>query len=77
MVRVTCLLFLLQSDVELTPLVARRDVEEANKEAPAFSRIFKEMILVTRKEKPMLRAGKGTVTKKATIKLYEEEIDAL
>ncbi|OJA09801.1 hypothetical protein AZE42_09532, partial [Rhizopogon vesiculosus] len=25
----------------------------------------------------MLRAGKGTVTKKATIKLYEEEINAL
>jgi hypothetical protein len=35
------------------------------------------MILVTHSEKPMLRAGKGTVTKKATIKLYEEEINAL
>ncbi|KAG1870691.1 putative aminoadipate reductase [Suillus subalutaceus] len=53
------------------------DVEEANKEAPAFSRIFKEMILVTRSDKPMPRAGKGTVNKKATVKLYEEEIDAL
>ncbi|KAG1733502.1 putative aminoadipate reductase [Suillus lakei] len=53
------------------------DVEEANQEAPAFSRIFKEMILVTRSEKLMLRAGKGTVIKKATVKLYEEEIDAL
>ncbi|KAG2060872.1 putative aminoadipate reductase [Suillus hirtellus] len=52
-------------------------IEEANNEAPAFSRIFKEMILVTRSEKPMLRAGKGTVTKKATVKLYEEEINAL
>ncbi|KAG1835273.1 putative aminoadipate reductase [Suillus variegatus] len=52
-------------------------IEEANNEAPAFSRIFKEMILVTRSEKPMLRAGKGTVTKKATIKLYEEEINAI
>ncbi|KAG1790286.1 putative aminoadipate reductase [Suillus plorans] len=53
------------------------DIEEANKEAPAFSRIFKEMILVTHSEKPMLRAGKGTVIKKATTKLYEEEINAL
>jgi len=35
------------------------------------------MILVTHPEKPMLRAGKGTVMKKATVKLYEEEIDAL
>ena len=57
--------------------VDRRNVEEANKEAPTFSRIFKEMILVTSKEKPMLRAGKGTVIKKATMKLYESEIDAL
>ncbi|KAG9308660.1 putative aminoadipate reductase [Chiua virens] len=32
-----------------------RDVEEANKVAPAFSRVFKEMILVTNKEKPMLQ----------------------
>ncbi|KAH0833861.1 putative aminoadipate reductase [Lanmaoa asiatica] len=54
-----------------------REIEEANKEAPAFSRIFKEMILVTSKEKPMLRAGKGTVIKKATMALYESEIDAL
>ncbi|KAG1779119.1 putative aminoadipate reductase [Suillus placidus] len=53
------------------------DIEEANKEAPTFSRIFKEMILVTHSGKPMLRAGKGTVTKKATVKLYEEEINAL
>ncbi|EIW76878.1 acetyl-CoA synthetase-like protein [Coniophora puteana RWD-64-598 SS2] len=52
-------------------------VEEANKDAPAFSRIFKEMILVTNPDKPMLRAGKGTVNKKATIKLYESEIDDL
>ncbi|OAX38467.1 putative aminoadipate reductase [Rhizopogon vinicolor AM-OR11-026] len=53
------------------------DIEEANKQAPAFSRIFKEMILVTRAEKPLLRTGKGSVMKKATIKLYEEEINAI
>ena len=58
-------------------LFARQDIEEANKEAPAFSRIFKEIILVTSKEKPMLRAGKGTVIKKATMKLYEPEIEGL
>ena len=48
-----------------------------NKEAPAFSRIFKEMILVTHRDKSMLRTGKGTVNKKATVKLYEDEINAL
>ncbi|KAI5999974.1 putative aminoadipate reductase [Pisolithus albus] len=52
-------------------------VEEANKDAPNFSRLFKEMILVASRDKPMLRAGKGTVTKKATLSLYEAEIDAL
>lgn len=64
------------SELRLTQF-ARREIEEANREAPAFSRIFKEMILVTSKEKPMLRAGKGTVMKKGTMTLYESEIDAL
>ncbi|KAG2093538.1 putative aminoadipate reductase [Suillus discolor] len=53
------------------------DIEEANKEAPAFSRIFKEMILVAHSKKPMPRAAKGTVNKKVAVKLYEEEINAL
>ncbi|KAG2133352.1 putative aminoadipate reductase [Suillus clintonianus] len=53
------------------------EIEEANRAGPAFSRIFKEMVLVTRREKPMPRAGKGTVTKKAASQLYEEEINAL
>lgn len=57
--------------------LVRHEVEEANKEAPAFSRIFKEMILVANPKKPMQRAGKGTVIRKATMKLYEAEIDAL
>jgi len=35
------------------------------------------MILVTSREKPMIRAAKGTVNKKATVKLYEKEIDDL
>ncbi|KIJ18039.1 hypothetical protein PAXINDRAFT_97557 [Paxillus involutus ATCC 200175] len=53
------------------------EVKEANEGAPTFSRIFKEMILVTSKDKPMPRTGKGTVMKKATIKHYEPEIEAL
>ncbi|KAJ7683142.1 putative aminoadipate reductase [Mycena rosella] len=52
-------------------------IEEANEDAPAFARIYKEMILVTGRGKPMLRAPKGTVNKKATIALYEQEIEAL
>ncbi|KAJ7617794.1 hypothetical protein FB45DRAFT_932692 [Roridomyces roridus] len=52
-------------------------IEEANAIAPGFSRIFKEMILFTSHEKPLPRAGKGTVMRKAAIKLYTPEIDAL
>ncbi|KAF8834980.1 acetyl-CoA synthetase-like protein, partial [Paxillus ammoniavirescens] len=52
-------------------------IEEANLTAPAFSRIFKEMILIADKSKPILRTPKGTLQKKATVKAYETEIDAL
>lgn len=52
-------------------------VEKANKDAPAFSRIFKEMILVATPEKPLLRSPKGTVMKAATLREYETEIGML
>ncbi|KZP19238.1 acetyl-CoA synthetase-like protein [Athelia psychrophila] len=52
-------------------------VEEANKSAPTFGRIFKEMILVTAADRPLERTGKETVAKKATMKAYADEIDAL
>ncbi|KNZ79425.1 L-aminoadipate-semialdehyde dehydrogenase large subunit [Termitomyces sp. J132] len=52
-------------------------IEEANKIAPAFSRIFKEMILFTSKDKPLPRAGKGTVMRKMALKTYDDEIEGL
>jgi long-subunit acyl-CoA synthetase (AMP-forming) len=52
-------------------------IEAATADSPAFSRIFRHMILVTKEDKPMLRADKGTIKKKATIAAYSEEIDAL
>ncbi|KZT21262.1 acetyl-CoA synthetase-like protein [Neolentinus lepideus HHB14362 ss-1] len=52
-------------------------IEEANNDAPTFSRIFKEMILVTSPDKPMRRAAKGTVIRKATIADYSNEINEL
>ncbi|KAJ7776532.1 hypothetical protein DFH07DRAFT_798512 [Mycena maculata] len=52
-------------------------IEEANEVAPGFSRIYKEMILFSSPDKPLARAGKGTVMRKATIKLYAPEIDAI
>ncbi|KAJ4490659.1 acetyl-CoA synthetase-like protein [Lentinula aciculospora] len=52
-------------------------IEEANRIAPSFSRVFKEMILVTSSDKPLPRVGKGTVAKKAALTLYETEINEL
>ncbi|KAG6840183.1 putative secondary metabolism biosynthetic enzyme [Blastosporella zonata] len=52
-------------------------IEEANKVAPAFSRLFKETILISSTEKPLPRTGKGTVMRKAVLAVYEKEISDL
>jgi thioester reductase-like protein len=52
-------------------------VEEANKVAPAFSRIFKEMMLIVSPNKPLPRAGKATVMRKAALALYRDEIEGI
>ncbi|TCD65529.1 putative PKS/NRPS-like protein biosynthetic cluster [Steccherinum ochraceum] len=52
-------------------------IEEANKLAPSFARIFKEMILVTKPDKPMQRAAKGTVMRKLILASYANEIQRL
>lgn len=62
---------------KLSVMFLRPVIEEANQDAPAFSRIFKEMIIVTSNGKPLPRVAKGTVAKKAAVKLYEAEIDTL
>lgn len=55
----------------------RPHVEDANASAPTYSRIFKEMILVARRHKPVSRTMKGTIERKAALQAYEQEIDAL
>lgn len=52
-------------------------IEEANKLAQTYARVFKEMILVTPPDKPMQRAAKGTIMRKLVLKSYAEEIEAL
>lgn len=52
-------------------------VQTANSQSPSHGRIHRDMIILTRPEKPMLRAGKGTVQRKMTVDLYGEELDAL
>ncbi|KAF8871770.1 putative aminoadipate reductase [Infundibulicybe gibba] len=52
-------------------------IEEANKIAPAFSRIFREMVIFTSREKPLPLTPKGTVMRKAALQVYNKEISAL
>ncbi|KAF5393844.1 hypothetical protein D9757_000419 [Collybiopsis confluens] len=55
----------------------RDAIESANRIAPAFSRIFKDMILVVGPEKPLPRVAKGTVARKASFALYDAEINGI
>lgn len=52
-------------------------IEEANEVCPSHARITKSQILFTKPEKPMVRAGKGTIQRAATLQLYAQELDAL
>ena len=52
-------------------------IQEANKACPAHARVSKSHILFTTPQKPMSRAGKGTVQRKFTLQNYSAELDAL
>ena len=52
-------------------------VEKANQESPNFAKVAKPLILIASPKKKFARAGKGTVQRRTTLKLFEEEIDAL
>ncbi|KAI0482297.1 acetyl-CoA synthetase-like protein [Xylariaceae sp. FL0804] len=57
---------------ELEPIIG-----EANRDTPAHARIAASHVLFTEAGKPFLRTPKGTVMRKATLRLYEGAIDAL
>ena len=52
-------------------------IERANQQSPAHGQLFKDLVLFTTTVKPMLRAGKGTVQRKKTLDLYDEELDSM
>ena len=52
-------------------------IQESNKDCPTHAIIDKSHILFVDPDKPMLRAGKGTVQRRPTISLYAEELQAL
>lgn len=67
------------SETERTQLLGSiwPSVQTANRDSPSHGRIHRDMILFTTADKPMPRAGKGTVQRQATLDLYAAEIEAL
>lgn len=57
---------------EIWPTVAK-----ANTLGPAHGRIFRHKITVAKPNKPFARAGKGTIIRSQTAKLYLDEVEAL
>lgn len=52
-------------------------IEQANQESPGHGRVWKSKIALAKKEKPFVRAPKGSIMRRKTVDLYEREIDAL
>lgn len=52
-------------------------IEKANKQSPSHGRIQRDMVLFTTADRPMPRAGKGTVQRQATVHLYKADLDNL
>jgi hypothetical protein len=57
--------------------INRPTIVEANEIAPAYSKLYKEVILATSPQKPVAYGSKGDILRKATLAQYFEEIDAL
>jgi hypothetical protein len=52
-------------------------IKEANELADSTGQLRRDCIMFAKKEKPFAIAGKGTVQRKATMKMYKDEIDEL
>ncbi|KAI5867331.1 acetyl-CoA synthetase-like protein [Durotheca rogersii] len=52
-------------------------IRAANRAAPAFGQIARELVLFAPRDKPFLRAAKGTVQRQLTLDAYAAELDAL
>ncbi|KAJ5768772.1 hypothetical protein N7520_003331 [Penicillium odoratum] len=52
-------------------------IQEANAVCPAHARIAKTHIVFTTVDKPMLRAGKGTIQRAGTLAQYHPELDKM
>lgn len=51
-------------------------IEEANAHVPGQGRIIRDRVICALPDKPFIRAGKGTIIRKATEGIYSDEIEA-
>ena len=51
--------------------------EAANEKAPGHAQLTRDRMILSKAGKPFQRAAKGSVQRKATVKLYTEEIDEI
>ncbi|KXS94675.1 hypothetical protein AC578_10089 [Pseudocercospora eumusae] len=65
-----------QSPSEIVDLVWPT-IENANATVPTHSKVWKSKIAIAKKDKPFIRAPKGSIIRRQTVDLYEAEIDAL
>lgn len=54
----------------------RPSIKMANDYAPAHSRLFREMIILAKPNKPFTFTGKGSIRKSAVVADYDDEIVA-
>ncbi|KAL2129416.1 hypothetical protein VTI74DRAFT_7827 [Chaetomium olivicolor] len=52
-------------------------VVKANKQTVAHGQIGRQFIVLSKPDKPFLRAGKGTIQRAGTIRMYKDEIDKI
>ena len=52
-------------------------VIEANKSAPNYAQLAQDKIIFSKPGKPFARAAKGTIIRRTTVKIYEQEINEL
>ncbi|CAF9915256.1 MAG: hypothetical protein GOMPHAMPRED_000671 [Gomphillus americanus] len=52
-------------------------IQLANSSCPAYGKVAKHMIVYTAPDKPLPRAGKGTVQRLSAFKLYKDQLEAL
>ncbi|KAJ4343931.1 hypothetical protein N0V95_006533 [Ascochyta clinopodiicola] len=52
-------------------------VDEANREAPAHARIYQTKVAVAKRDKPFVRAAKGSIIRLQTAASFKDEIEAV